>query len=81
MNRKIDSLGRIVIPKEMRDQLDIKDGDSINIELVDNKIVISNPNEVDYKQILDEIREFIKSQSPDAGVCGKTILKILDKAK
>ena len=39
MNRKIDDLGRIVLPKEMRRQLDIKENDPLNIELQDNKII------------------------------------------
>lgn len=57
MNRKIDDLGRIVIPKEMRTKLDIKDGDSINIEVIDDKIVISNPNEIDYKKRIEKAIE------------------------
>lgn len=49
MNRKIDELGRIVVPKEYRDKLGIEVQESLNIELVDNKIIISKANEIDYK--------------------------------
>ena len=59
MNRKIDDLGRIVIPKEMRKQLNMNNGDEVNIEVIDNKITISKANQIDYKQILDEVREDI----------------------
>ena len=39
--RKIDELGRIVIPKEVRNKLKIQDNESILISLDDNKINIS----------------------------------------
>ena len=47
MNRKFDKLGRIVIPKEMRDKLELGEGAEAKIELVDNEIIITNPNKDD----------------------------------
>ena len=38
--RKIDELGRIVIPKEMRNVLEIKDNDPVEISLEGNKITV-----------------------------------------
>ena len=38
--RKVDKLGRIVIPKDVRSTLSIKDGDDIEITLENNSIVI-----------------------------------------
>lgn len=61
MNRNIDTLGRIVIPKEMRTQLDIKENDPLNIELQDNKIIITKPDTVDYKAIVDKAIEYMKT--------------------
>ena len=61
MNRNIDTLGRIVIPKEMRKQLDIKENDPLNIELQDNKIIITKTNTVDYKAIVDKAIEYMKT--------------------
>lgn len=61
MNRNIDTLGRIVIPKEMRKQLDIKENDPLNIELQDNKIIITKPDTVDYKAIVDKAIEYMKT--------------------
>ena len=58
MNRKIDTLGRIVLPKEMRTQLDIKENDPLNIELQDNKIIITKPDTVDYKAIVEKAIEY-----------------------
>lgn len=60
MNRNIDNLGRVVIPKPMRKQLDIKNNDLLNIELQDNKIIITKPGAVDYKAIIKEAIEDLK---------------------
>ena len=40
MTRRIDELGRLVIPKEIRKNLKIKDNDQVEISVVDNKIVL-----------------------------------------
>ncbi len=39
--RKIDELGRIVIPMEIRNTLDLKSRDSIQISLEDERIVLT----------------------------------------
>lgn len=41
MTRRIDELGRLVIPKEIRKNLKIKDNDQVEINVVDNKIVLN----------------------------------------
>ena len=38
--RKVDPLGRIVIPKELRDVMSINEGDSIEIVKDNNQIVL-----------------------------------------
>lgn len=40
ISRKLDELGRIVIPIEVRKELGIKDGESLDISVIDNKIVL-----------------------------------------
>lgn len=48
--RKIDNLGRIVIPREYRKILNIKDYDLINITLNNNKLVLKKQNNsIDYE--------------------------------
>jgi len=47
MNRKFDKLGRIVIPKEMRDKLGLEDGSEAKIELIGEEIIITNPRQED----------------------------------
>lgn len=48
MNRGIDNLGRIVIPKEIRKKLNIKKNDRLNIECKDNSIIFSKINNNDF---------------------------------
>ena len=48
MVRKIDELGRVVLPKEMRRILNIKTGSSVEMEIDENnKIVLSKFSEVE----------------------------------
>lgn len=60
MKRKIDELGRLVIPIEMRETIGLKNGDPVKIELEENKIIITNPSEVDYKERVNKAIEYIK---------------------
>ena len=43
MKKKIDSLGRLVIPEPYRYELGICLNDEIEIEKIGNKIIITNP--------------------------------------
>ena len=57
MTRRIDELGRLVIPKEIRKNLKIKDNDQIEISIVNDKIVLSkydllNKDDIVHKIIL-----------------------------
>ena len=60
MNRNIDDLGRIVIPKEMRKQLNINPKDELNIELEEDMIILTKvqPTERQMKTI-EEIEEHL----------------------
>lgn len=45
MNRKFDNVGRMVVPMEMRKAIGVdKPGSEVLMQLVNNKIIISNPN-------------------------------------
>lgn len=54
MIRKIDNLGRIVIPKEICKQLGIEANENICIEVKDNEIVLTKNNT---KNELEFLRE------------------------
>lgn len=63
--RRIDDLGRIVIPKEIRKSLRIKDGESLEICLDSDNIVLKKYSELNnlgdfYKNYVDSINSYIK---------------------
>lgn len=62
MQRKLDELGRVVIPKEIRNELGIENGEGVNIELVGNKVIITKPDTVDYKAIVEKALEYIEER-------------------
>lgn len=41
MSRKVDDLGRIVLPAEIRRSFDIREGDHIDIAVDEQKIILS----------------------------------------
>jgi transcriptional pleiotropic regulator of transition state genes len=43
--RRMDSLGRVVIPMEIRKVLDISTNDAIEIELINSSVVLKKYNE------------------------------------
>ena len=53
VTRKLDELGRIVIPKEIRNSFKIEEGDQIEFYLNDNEIIIKKPSPL--KGLDDEI--------------------------
>ena len=53
VTRKLDELGRIVIPKEIRNNFKIEEGDQIEFYLSDNEIIIKKPSPL--KGLDDEI--------------------------
>ena len=87
MQRNLDELGRVVIPKEMRKELNIEGGDPINIELQNNKLIITKPDAVDYKAIVEEAIEYVNNLSSKGRDCEiywdikKEILNILSGKK
>lgn len=54
--RRIDDLGRIVIPKEIRKTLRIKEGESLEIEVVNDNIVLKKYSSIeDIKGLLNTL--------------------------
>lgn len=61
--RKIDDLGRIVIPKEMRRVLNINIGDPIEMHLEGNKICMELYNVSDsYENMINRIIKSLKEE-------------------
>lgn len=55
--RRIDSLGRIVIPKTYREQLGISQDDNLSIKLTENELIVSK--EIVEFDLADSILKFI----------------------
>lgn len=58
---KIDKFGRIIIPKNVREKYNFKDGEVLNIRLDFNEIVIYKNKKKDYKSKCEEILKLLKS--------------------
>ena len=59
--RKIDDLGRIVIPKEIRKTLGIRDGENLEIYIEDNSIKLLKSNIIN--NYIDEVKDIIEATS------------------
>ena len=60
--RRIDELGRIVVPKEIRKTLHIKNGENLEIFIDDNKIVLKKYSELgNMQELSDTITETLNS--------------------
>lgn len=57
MDRHIDDLGRIVIPKEMRDSLNIRPGDIITMQMDDDKLILAKKGLSKSERALKHIRD------------------------
>jgi len=60
--RRIDELGRIVVPKEIRKTLHIKNGENLEIFIEDDKIVLKKYSELgNMQELSDTISETLNS--------------------
>ena len=70
---RVDRLGRIVIPKRIRDSLGITENTKLDIELDHSKIIITTVKE---KCVLCETALLVKSDIPLCENCVEKIKKI-----
>ena len=52
--KKIDNLGRIVIPKSIRKELNIKENDELNFSIRGKSIIITKVNEPNYEERINK---------------------------
>ena len=67
--RKFDDLGRIVIPKEIRNTLEMKEGTAVDITIQDNKVILEKCTPFECQkcgQAIDEEDKFCRC-------CGKEL--------
>ena len=61
--RKIDDLGRIVIPKELRGKLKLSENENILLKLTDNKIEIQKYSYINnYQALINGIIKYCKKE-------------------
>ncbi len=60
ITRRIDELGRLVIPKEIRKNLKIKDNDQLEINVIDNKVVLNKYESVKKDNIISILLNTLK---------------------
>lgn len=73
VKRKLDSLGRVVIPKEFRNEMNLKNGEEVDINLLNNIITVrkvqNNPKKLSLELIYqlrdlnesNEVKELLES--------------------
>lgn len=59
ITRRIDGLGRIVIPKEIRKNLKIMDSDEMEINIIDNKIVLNKYDSLKKDKVISNMLKCI----------------------
>lgn len=60
VNRRMDDLGRIVIPKEIRKRANIKCSDNLSIEYKDNSIILKKA--YIEESVLNRLEDWLKEQ-------------------
>lgn len=64
--RRTDDLGRIVIPKEIRHRLHIREGDALEINLCENGIYIEKYQTQNGESLLNELLSKLEDKIQDA---------------
>lgn len=67
VTKKIDDLGRIAIPKEMRKNLSLFGGDQVDIIYQDDNTITVMKHEYDYSKRLENLRQEIYDWMKTAG--------------
>lgn len=65
IERKLDNLGRVVLPKEMRDKLGLEDNEMVSITREDDSIIIKNYKETKARKEIKEKLEHHKQSNTD----------------
>lgn len=72
VSRKVDDLGRIVLPAELRRSFDIREGDLIDISVIEDRIVLEKRrNACTFCQTADGLRTY-----RDRPVCASCLAEL-----
>lgn len=62
ITRRIDSLGRVVIPKDIRRNLHFNDSDELEISVVDNQVVLTKCDSLETNTVIDSLAYILYHQ-------------------
>lgn len=79
--RRIDDLGRVVIPKETRKILGISNGDPVEIYTEGNSVVIKKYETSDSTDRISNLIEFFTHDSNLSTVTARDVVSLLEQAK
>lgn len=78
--RKIDKLGRVVVPKEVRDTQGWSEGQALEMFMGDDGLVMKAYQESEEKeQAIERLQNIIPSVSKDAAAQLQSVLAYLEK--
>lgn len=79
--RRVDDLGRIAIPREMRRKLHIRDGDPLEINLSENGIYIEKYSREDGGSLYKELMTVLDDKKDDAEMYNFEQVEKINKLK
>lgn len=82
MQTRVSTKGRIVIPEQLRRRLDIRAGDSLDVSVEEDRIVLTTPKKRRFKAriIKDPITGFsVIDAGPDAPILSSEMVRELLK--
>lgn len=80
--RRVDELGRVVLPMELRRTLHISTGDSLEFYVESDRIVLKKYDTVgDVEQLLDNVEKYIKGGNELPLKVHTKLLKKLDEMR
>lgn len=66
VTRQVDDLGRITIPKSYREELNIKEGEQVEVELSNDHLVVTQFNKIKTKEeIQEKLNQLVESVTSD----------------
>lgn len=78
MYRKIDTTGRICIPSEMREKINLDINSEVKIELVGDKIVVTNSKKEDNLSLLKNKAKLFLQEPENKDLLIKEILDTIE---
>ena len=67
--RRMDDLGRVVVPREIRERFHIKDGDPLEIFVEDDKIIFRKYDTSDGKEeAVETLQEWLKDEKANTSL-------------